>query len=143
MIVQDNDGETVTPDPTALGRPAVINPCEMNPEQHIDFHFPKENLVIIMARNNSLEGQQTIEVVGLAQAFYTRHHRDRCLELKKAYSAILHAKNNGDQDAVSAEKKYFEQKMASSSPFAGLARSFARYYELDKKFGVVISTEPA
>ena len=112
---------------------AILDPSdpEIDPEDHIDFDFSgpewADGFAVIMARNGSPLGEETIQTVGLDASFYTCERRARYRRvILAAYVNLLEALDNGDVDQIAAERQSFELLMASRRPYAGLARAFTR-----------------
>ncbi len=115
-------------------QPAILDPSdpEIDPEDHIDFDFSgpewADSFAVIMAKNGSLLGEETIRTVCLDAGFYTRERRARYRRvILVSYVNLLEAFDHGDQDRITAQRQSFELLMAPQQPYAGLARSFARF----------------
>ncbi len=115
--------------------PAIIDPCEINPEEHIDFVLDKDDDPIIREKNGSLKGRATIDTIGLASYFNAQRHRDRYDELENRYMQLLAAKNRA---SFQKQKDYFVAALAPDATFAALNRAYARYRKLDRRFGLTI-----
>jgi len=131
--------------------PMIIDPCRVNPEQHLDFLFdgpecegpfgPEYLFPVLVSKNGSVAGRKTIEVIGLDSAFFTRAHFNRYELLELTYMNLVRAHVHKEADKVVAYKERYMGYMTDSAPLAALARSFARYKQLDRRFGITIPDE--
>ena len=122
------------------GQPAILDPRDpdIDPEDHIDFDFSgpewADGFAVIMAKNGSHLGEETIRTIGLDAGFYTRERKARYLRvILVSYVNLLEALDSGDPARITAQRQSFELLMASQQPYAGLARAFARFRELEKR----------
>ncbi len=125
-------------DQTGEERPAILDPSdpEIDPEDHIDFDFSgdewEEGFAVIMAKDGSLLGEETIRTIGLDAVFYTRKRKACYLRvIFTSYTNLVEALDGDDEKRIITQRQSFELLMASDSPFAGLARAFARFKNLE------------
>lgn len=119
-------------------QPAILDPSdpEIDPEDHIDFDFDTlewmDGYAVIMAKNGSRLGEETIRAVGLDEPFHTRQRKERHRRvINVSYWSLIEAIENGDADQIAAQRQSFELLMAPQSPYAALARAFARFKNLE------------
>ena len=124
-------------------KPLIIDPSNpgIDPEEHIDFIVDDADDVygLITARDNSKLGQLTIEVVRLDNEFYTdkrRHYYFNTLML--GYRNLLEARQQDNKVMIESCKKSFEMWMSAKGEFAAFVRAYARYKQLDRRFGINI-----
>ncbi len=122
--------------------PALIDPSskKINPEAHLDYRVNLEDGSLsgqIFPRAGSLQGKETISVIGLDQAFFHRLRRAHFLTLVSTYVALLGA---NDQDGRQAALLQFNNLISQGGVFAGLAREFTRRLRLDVEYGLCIPT---
>ncbi len=103
----------------AAEQPAILDPSdpEIDPEDHIDFDFSgpewADGFALIMAKNGSRLGEETIRTVGLDAGFYSRERRGRYLRvILVSYVNLLEALDHGDGDRITAQRQSFELLMA-------------------------------
>jgi uncharacterized protein (TIGR02646 family) len=117
------------------GSPLLINPTKENPEEFLDFicDLSETDFGLILPKENKNKGIFTIKTIGLYDKHYTNIHRDFIRDvLLNFYNKLTKAADNKDIEGIELHKKDFEQIMRSNYKLAGLARSFARYYKLDR-----------
>lgn len=118
------------------GTPLLIDPSDpaTDPEERLRFIVdPRaDDCGLICARNADEGGRKTIDVVGLARTQHVRRHRKHLGELYKKYFEWL-AEDNREGDPERREHLKAELRLfvSAKSPFAGLAREFARELRLD------------
>ncbi len=100
-------------------QPAILDPSdpEIDPEDHIDFDFSgpewADGFAVIMAKNGSRLGEQTIQTISLDAGFYTRERKTRYLRvILVSYVNLLEALDGGDADRVTAQRRSYELLMA-------------------------------
>lgn len=123
--------------------PLIIDPSNprIDPEEHIDFIVDDrdDEYGLIIARNNSKLGQQTIDVVGLYLKFYTDKRRNYYIKtLMQYYVTLLMARSQNNDAMVESYKDRFKMSMSAKEEFAAFARAFARDKQLDLRFGINI-----
>ena len=140
VILSRNDREdkvlyiqTVNP-----GTPAIIDPSSIDPEMHLEFDFSGEEWTdgfgVVMARNNSVLGAETIATVGLHLPFYAGlrwNHFSKVVQVH--YLNLLQALRDKNELSVTAQRTAFENLMAPQTEFAGFVRTFAKFKRLDQK----------
>jgi len=138
VILSDEDGEAkvVCTKKKTSAPAALIDPSHTDPEAHLDYEFdvPMEDRTfgLIKAKDGSILGRTTIEVIGLTGSFYQSQRENRMLEVILAHHInLLRALKAGDEDRMRAGKDSFEQLMSARNKMAGLARAYARYKKLD------------
>ena len=124
--------------------PALIDPSskKINPEAHLDYRVNLKDGSLsgqIFPRAGSLQGEATISVIGLAQAFYHERRRSHFRKLLvQACLLLQQAKDNDNPAELNIARQSFQDLVSPSSEFAGLAREFAREMELDVGYGLQI-----
>jgi len=116
--------------------PLIIDPSnpEIDPEDYIDFNVNIKHIEvcgIIKAKNNSPLGRETINVIGLDRAYYTRLRMERFFQLMGMFNNLARAVIQRDDCWIQHYKNEFEMMMSATSEFAALARAFAKYYRMD------------
>lgn len=121
----------------------LINPCIVDPEDHIDYEIDLDDsdefFGRIKPKNLDEKGKYTIEVTGLDSTFNTKKRFTHYVNvLMLEYRNLLIAKQNGPGPALDRQKVSFRNQMSASREFAGYVRAYARHKNLDTKFGIEI-----
>lgn len=122
----------------------IINPSdpEIDPEKHIDFIVDDtdDNYGVITVKNNSTLGRLTIDVIDLSNNFYTSKRRTvYCNILMPYYLILLTAKAQDNEIMIQTYKDNFKMLMSAKGEFAAFVRAYARYKQLDRRFGITIT----
>jgi uncharacterized protein (TIGR02646 family) len=125
-------------------RAAIINPAD--PDE-----FPERELTYVLndiadiwygqikPRNGSVKGKQTIEVTGIDDPFFRRKRREWLTKtLLRTLLDLLESEADSDNQSLETAKERFIRYMRPNAEFAGLAREFARFHKLDKRFKLQI-----
>ncbi|MEK6405972.1 MAG: retron system putative HNH endonuclease [Acidobacteriota bacterium] len=117
------------------GAPALIDPSDpaIDPEDHIDFHVDDEDdatFASATAKNKSLFGKKTIDVIKLDIAGRRRARAIKFKELFAAYADLICS----DPATRSAKVAAFQALLGANHDYAGFARAFARKKKLDERF---------
>ncbi len=129
---------------SSVVKPAIIDPSDPSddPEYHLSYVLDnKEDDLYgqIIPKKNSRRGRLTIEVTGIDDDVFVRERFDRLNEtLEPLHCSLLRAKKNGDQDELQTRLATYSDYLKPTARLAGLARAFARYKKLDKRFGLQI-----
>lgn len=134
----DESGETkvVYLKTESEAEPFIINPSSprIDPENHIDFNVDEKDVEgygIIKEKYNSPLGRETINVIGLYRAYYTRCRRELFHQLLFRYTTLLEALDQPNNVKIQSCKDSLEMMMSAKSKFAAFVRAFARYRRLD------------
>lgn len=143
-------GDTDTPRVLYLrtpngGDPAIIDPSdgETDPEEYIDFELDmsKEEMGLAKAKkrtDSDVRGKTTISVIGLYRDHYRKMHATHIRDMVIYLCLIGKAKQDGNEEEVRQCMIQFRIWVSARHKYAAVARAFARYYRMDKHFGLNI-----
>ena len=140
----DDSGETkvIYNQTESDAEPLIIDPSDspIDPEEHIDFIVDDmdDQLGLTITRNNSMLGEITIDVVGLYRKFYTNENKEYYFILLDRYTTLLSAKHQNNNESIENSKERFKMMMSAKRKYAAFVRAFARYKQLDRRFGISI-----
>ena len=120
--------------------PAVIDPSNINPEAHLDYHVELSDFLFgqVRPRGPSVLGKTTIYVTGIDEVFFFKLRRAHVRRLYQAFLDCDEAIDSGVDYRIVRTKYRIEVLLSDGSEFAGLAREFARTMKLDVKYGLTI-----
>jgi len=131
----------------ANGDALLIDPSDpaIDPEDHLDFNVNDDDINFgrILPKDASEFGAKTIETIGLDLVARREERYSGYADLYRAFVEIKVAK---DELTRQQKVRAFESRLGANNEHAAFARAFARWKQLDSKFGVRIckgaNTEP-
>lgn len=132
-IKKEADAPTFLIDPTN---------SEIDPEDHLDMltEVKHNEFGLIISKNDSQFGRETIEVVGLDSSYHVRKHKKIILKMNLFFVLMLEARLQEEFDIEELYKDKFKLMLSAKGEYTGVARAFARENRLDINFGVRIPT---
>lgn len=142
LMLTDNDNEAkvLFIKTSSRVRILLIDPShpDVDPEDHIRFDFAgldstEDEFGIIMAKNNSDLGNETIKTVGLSNNHYHKKRHSLYLEIiMPFYTTLLQTHFQGNDPLLGTAKTQFRLLMSAKHEFASYARDFARSKKLNE-----------
>ena len=125
------------------GNPGLlINPSnpEIDPEDHLAFStdYREKDYGLVISKDHSLRGKETIAVLGLDSEYNTKKHRERIQLMKTLLLILLMARDQEERESEQDLKNYFQSMLSAKASFAGVARDFAKEHRLDVDFQINI-----
>lgn len=121
------------------GEPLLIDPSDANidPEEHLDFNIDFMGGLEgqIYEKNKSPIGKKTIEIIKLRNGMYVRERRKHLVDCFKALTELKNSEEHTPRRDQAVRQ--FNDLLSANSPFAALARTFARKLNADR-FGITI-----
>lgn len=110
---------------TAAGDPLFVNPCDDDPDEHIEFIFEPDDAhpdgFITLVREKTEKGKTTIKELGLNRLNLIEERNEF---LTPYYLKLAEMAGNGDEKS----KRLLQKAGESASTFAAFARSLYRQY---------------
>lgn len=125
------------------GNPGLlIDPSdpEIDPEDHLDFStaLSEKDYGLVVPKDNSPRGRETIAVVGLDSDYNTMTHREQIRLMMNEFLTLLTARDQGERDLEQTLTNRFQLRLSAKASFAGVARVFAKENQLDVNFRINI-----